>query len=76
MRGEYIDKLKNILLVGNSGTGMTHLTTALGIAACGQWKRVRFCQVTELITQPLGAMFYNRCFEKVDNRHTIDGWNV
>ena len=44
MRGE------NILLVGNSGTGKTHLTTALGIAACGQGKRVRFFQVTELIT--------------------------
>ena len=42
LRGEYIDKRENILLVGNSGTGKTHLTTALGIAACGQGKRVRF----------------------------------
>ncbi|WP_339743546.1 ATP-binding protein [uncultured Rubinisphaera sp.] len=51
MRGEYIEKRENILLVGNSGTGKTHLTTALGIAACEQGKRVRFYQVTELITQ-------------------------
>ena len=51
MRGEYIDKRENILLVGNSGTGKTHLATALGIAACGQDKRVRFFQVTELLTQ-------------------------
>jgi len=55
MRGEYIDKRENILLVGNSGTGKTHLTTALGIAACAQGKRVRFYQVTELITELMEA---------------------
>ena len=55
MRGEYIDKRENILLVGNSGTGKTHVATALGIAACGQGKRVRFFRVTELITQLMEA---------------------
>jgi len=55
IRGEYLEKRENILLVGNSGTGKTHLTTALGIAACGQGKRVRFYQVTELITQLMEA---------------------
>lgn len=46
-----IDKRENLLLVGNSGTGKSHLAIALGITACGQGKRVRFIQVTELITQ-------------------------
>lgn len=55
MRGEYLDNRENILLVGNSGTGKTHVATALGIAACGQGKRVRFYRVTELITQLLEA---------------------
>ena len=55
MRGEYLDKKENILLVGNSGTGKTHITTALGIAACGQGKRVKFYRVTELITLLLEA---------------------
>jgi DNA replication protein DnaC len=55
LRGEYLDKRENILLVGNSGTGKTHVATALGIAACGQGKRVRFYRVTELITQLLEA---------------------
>jgi DNA replication protein DnaC len=55
LRCEYIDKRENILLVGSSGTGKTHLATALGIAACGQGKRVRFFRVTELITQLLEA---------------------
>lgn len=55
LRGEYLDKRENILLVGNSGAGKTHVATALGIAACGQGKRVRFYRVTELITQLLEA---------------------
>jgi DNA replication protein DnaC len=55
LRGEYIDRRENILLVGSSGTGKTHLATALGIAACGQGKRVRFFRVTELITQLMEA---------------------
>jgi DNA replication protein DnaC len=50
MRGDYLDARENILLVGASGTGKTHIATALGIAACGQGKRVRFFRVTELIT--------------------------
>ena len=50
LRGEYLDKRENILLVGGSGTGKTHLAIALGIAACGQGRRVRFFRVTELIT--------------------------
>ena len=55
MRGEYIDKKENVLLVGNSGTGKSHLATALGIAACAQGKRVRFIRVTELITELMEA---------------------
>ena len=55
MLGEYIDKRENILLVGNSGTGKTHVAIALAIAACGRGRRVRFYRVTELITQLLEA---------------------
>lgn len=55
LRGEYLDKKENILLVGNSGTGKSHIATALGIAACGQGKRVKFYRVTELITLLLEA---------------------
>jgi len=51
LRCQYIDQRENILLVGNSGTGKTHLATALGIAACGRGCKVRFFRVTELITQ-------------------------
>jgi DNA replication protein DnaC len=49
-KGEYLDRRENLLFVGPSGTGKTHLATALGIAACGLGKKVRFWRVTELIT--------------------------
>jgi DNA replication protein DnaC len=50
LRGDYLSRRENILLVGPSGTGKTHLATALGMAACAQGRRVRFWRVTELIT--------------------------
>ena len=40
IKGEYLDQRENILLVGASGTGKTHLATALGIAACGAGRKV------------------------------------
>ena len=46
-------KRENVLLIGNSGTGKTHLATALGFAACQQGRRVRFFTVTGLVTQLL-----------------------
>jgi DNA replication protein DnaC len=48
-KGDWIDKRENLLLVGASGTGKTHLATALALAACLQGRKVRFFRVTELI---------------------------
>jgi DNA replication protein DnaC len=42
MGGAYIEDRENILVVGNSGTGKTHLASALAFAACAQGRRVRF----------------------------------
>ena len=55
LRGEYLTQKENVLLVGNAGTGKTHLATALGFAACSQGKRVRFYTTTGLVTQLLEA---------------------
>lgn len=43
------------MIVGPSGTGKTHLATALALAACLLGRRVRFFRVTELITLMLEA---------------------
>jgi DNA replication protein DnaC len=53
--GEFIGQRENVLLIGNSGTGKTHLATALGLAACHDGRRVRFFGVTALVTQLLEA---------------------
>jgi DNA replication protein DnaC len=53
LRGEYLDKRENVLLIGNSGTGKTHLATALAFTACQQGRRARFFTVTGLVTQLL-----------------------
>ena len=50
-QGEYIGKKENLLLMGNSGTGKTHLATALGLTACQQAKNVRFFTAAGLINQ-------------------------
>lgn len=55
IRGEYLDKRENILFIGGSGTGKTHIAITLGICACQQGKKVRFFRVTELITLLLEA---------------------
>jgi DNA replication protein DnaC len=51
LRGEYIDKKENVLLIGNPGTGKTHLASALAFSACAQGKKVRFHTATSLVTQ-------------------------
>ena len=53
IRGEYLDRRENILLIGNSGTGKSHLATSLAFSACQQGRRVRFFTTTGLVTQLL-----------------------
>jgi DNA replication protein DnaC len=48
-QGSYLDKRENLLLMGNSGTGKTHLATALGLLACQQGRKVRFFTAAGLI---------------------------
>ncbi len=55
LTGEFIDQRENVLLIGNSGTGKTHLATALGLAACHEGRKVRFFGVTGLVTGLLEA---------------------
>ena len=50
-RGEWLEQRYNCCLIGNAGTGKTHLATALGLAACRQGKRVRFFTAAGLVTQ-------------------------
>jgi len=50
MRSEYLDQRENVLLIGNSGTGKSHLATALAFSACQQGRKVRFYSATGMVT--------------------------
>jgi len=53
LRSEYLDRRENVLFIGASGTGKTHLATALALIACNQGRRVRFFTTTGLVTHLL-----------------------
>ena len=42
LSGQYIKDARNVIFLGRSGTGKTHLATALGMEACRQGIRTRF----------------------------------
>jgi DNA replication protein DnaC len=49
--GSWIDDRDSIILIGESGTGKTHLATALAICACQQGRRVRFTTLAGLANE-------------------------
>ncbi len=54
-RCEWIDKRENLILIGNPGTGKSHLATALAAEACAKGYKVRFYRTTELVTALIEA---------------------
>ena len=54
-RGEYIDRRENVIALGPSGTGKTHIALGLGLAACQKGYRVRFITAAALVTELMEA---------------------
>lgn len=50
-RGAWVEAHSNCCLIGNAGTGKTHLAIALGLAMCRLGRRVRFVTAANLVTQ-------------------------
>lgn len=50
-RGDWLDQRYNTCLIGQPGTGKTHLAIALGLAACAQGRRVKFFTAANLVTR-------------------------
>lgn len=53
--GEYIKNKQNIIFLGKSGTGKTHLATALGMEACTLGIRTRFVTGCGLVNELVEA---------------------
>lgn len=69
---EFIENNRNVILIGNPGTGKTALATALGMKACMEGKTVLFISIPTLLIELKEAMNQNQImkyrnkFEKYD----------
>ena len=54
-RCEYIDRRENIIALGNSGTGKTHVALGLGLAACQKGLTVGFTTASALVHELMEA---------------------
>src|SRR5580692_1187828 len=61
-RGQWVEQHSNCCLIGNAGTGKTHVAIALGLAICRLGQRVRFAAAASLVTQ----------LEEAQQQHRLD----
>jgi DNA replication protein DnaC len=54
-RSEYVARRDNIIAVGNSGTGKTHIALGLGLAACQKGLSVGFITAAALVHELIEA---------------------
>lgn len=53
--GTFIDSGNPVVLLGDSGTGKTHLLIGAGVAACGQGRSVRYVTAAALVNELVEA---------------------
>ena len=54
-RCEYVDRRENVIAMGNSGTGKTHVALGLGLAACQRGLSVGFTTAAALVHELIEA---------------------
>ncbi|MBA4496316.1 IS21-like element helper ATPase IstB, partial [Paenactinomyces guangxiensis] len=62
-RCEFIQKAENILFIGNSGTGKTHLSIALGMEACKHGYTVQFWTAAKISNELMEAQTEKRLLQ-------------
>lgn len=55
LTGQYLNEARNVILIGKSGTGKTHLATALGMEACRIGKKTLFTTACGLANELVEA---------------------
>ncbi|WP_088256901.1 IS21-like element helper ATPase IstB [Fimbriiglobus ruber] len=71
-RREWIDQSTNACLIGGSGTGKTHVATAIGLALCRVGLRVRFVTAASLVTELEAAQQQHRLDRLLANLERVD----
>jgi DNA replication protein DnaC len=66
--GTWIDAGEPVVLLGDSGTGKSHLLIGLGLAACEQGRRVRYSTTAQLVNE-LAEAADNRQLSRVVGRY-------
>ena len=69
-RGEYVERRENVIALGNSGTGKTHVALGLGLAACQKGLAVGFTTAAALVHELLEARDERRLLRL----HQAAGW--
>lgn len=70
--GGWIDAGQPLVLLGDSGTGKTHLLIALGLAACEQGRRVRYTTCAQLVNELVEAADAQRLSRLVGRYARLD----
>ena len=71
-RGTFVEIPENVVLLGEIGTGKTHLALAIGFACCQQGKRVRFLTAADLTTLLVESKSVDRLSRKLEQLAKFD----
>jgi len=69
---KFVENKRNIVAIGNSGTGKTHLLTAICIEAIIKRYTVKFKRASDLVTQMTEAASKRRLSQYIKNVNTCD----
>jgi len=69
---DFMDKKENIILIGKSGSGKTHIATGIGMTACEAGKKVLFDNALELINNLLKSAREGRLRDTLAKLSKID----
>lgn len=71
-RGDFVTRPENVVVLGEIGTGKTHLASAIGFACCQHGYRVRFLTAAELTTMLVEAKAADRLSRKLEQLARFD----